>query len=344
MKTLAWRSLPTLFALATLISVSISMPASRAADHLDSPKIKTNHQLDINDVYVFHSSKNKQSTVLMMTVFPMAGLNGPAVFSTDGAYVFHVDNTGDATDDLVYHISFSAPNKKGVQKFVVMQGTAKHTKIVARGTTGKTAQIAGGGQVQASLYDDPFFFDLNAFNMFKVTHSPSEFCHPGSNFFKGLNVLAIVMEVPSVKLQSSKKNTNIGVWASTLDASGAQFDRMGRPAINTALIPDNLKDSFNAGNPTTDVSTFGSVVANTLTALGNPPETISALSFILPDVNTFDTSKTSGFPNGRELEDDVIDTEFGLILKNAGVTTDCVGNDSTFRNRFPYLGTPNANP
>ena len=46
-----------------------------------------------------------------------------------------------------------------------------------------------------------------------------------------------------------------------------------------------------------------------------------------------------GFPNGRQLTDDVIDIEFGL-LTNGALTSDRVGNDSVFRKSFPYLGAP----
>jgi hypothetical protein len=53
----------------------------------------------------------------------------------------------------------------------------------------------------------------------------------------------------------------------------------------------------------------------------------------------------AGYPNGRRLEDDVIDTSF-LVLSNAGVlpatlTSDCVANDSNFSATFPYLAPAN---
>ncbi len=324
-------------------AAALFIPSARAADHLDSPKVKTNHELDINDVYVFQSPTHADRTVLIMTVYPLAGMNGPAMFSPDGMYQFLIDNTGDAVEDMVFDVSFSAPNRKGVQKMVIEQTiSGRRTKVIARGQTGKTEALSTGGQAQAYIYDDPFFFDLNAFNMFKTDLNPKDFCNPGSNFFKGLNVLAIVMEVPSKAIQASKKSTKIGVWARTLDGAGEQFDRMGRPAINTALIPAPMKDAFNAGTPSTDPAMFGQIVTASLLADGNTPaEASQIVALLLPDMNTFDTSSKSGFPNGRMLADDVIDTEFSILLKNAGVTTDCVGNDSTFRGGFPYLGTAN---
>jgi len=55
--------------------------------------------------------------------------------------------------------------------------------------------------------------------------------------------------------------------------------------------------------------------------------------------------KFTGYPNGRQLQDDVIDTSF-LVLSNAGVlpaglVSDCVANDSNFSATFPYLAPPN---
>ena len=62
----------------------------------------------------------------------------------------------------------------------------------------------------------------------------SHFTDPGTDFFAGLDVSAIVLEVPSSELNGA--DTNIGVWARTLNQNGDQIDRVGRPAINTALI------------------------------------------------------------------------------------------------------------
>jgi Domain of unknown function (DUF4331) len=48
----------------------------------------------------------------------------------------------------------------------------------------------------------------------------------------------------------------------------------------------------------------------------------------------------TGFLNGRNLADDVIDAELQLLLNNPAAS-DCVNNDSTFLAGFPYLGVPN---
>jgi hypothetical protein len=127
---------------------------------------------------------------------------------------------------------------------------------------------------------------------------------------------------------------------------------MGRPAINTVFIPNNpfepsgsepsQRNKFNAGRPRTDQKNFRGEVVDTLEIFyGAGSPTAQALAdFLLPDILTVNTSSSAGFPNGRRLADDVIDIELGLVT-NGAVTTDCVGNDSSFTNSFPYLAAKN---
>ena len=328
--------------------------AALAADHRDAPGTIANGALDINDVYAFQSPVNAKNTVLVTTVVPLAGVFNLPIFSATGFYNINVDNNGDHIADLTFRFAFSAANRLGVQTVAVQSVTSHSTQLIAQDLTGNVIQAAQGVTAAASLFDDPFFFDLNAFNRFKVSHNPAEFCgmngvNPTNDFFKGLNTLALVLEVPSTLLHAPNGSSMIAVWARTLDATGKQVDRMGRPAINTALIPAAMKDSFNAGSPSTDVANFSSTVMATLLFFGNSASSTASLtSVLLPDVLTFDTSSSAGFLNGRRLPDDVVDAEFGLLLAHyvfngvlSPITTDCVNNDSIFLNQFPYLGVPN---
>ena len=134
---------------------------------------------------------------------------------------------------------------------------------------------------------------------------------------------------------------------------------MGFPAVNTVFLgpsPFNpspeLKDSFNLAPPDRD-QTFRSEVEKTLRLLhslndgaGDDPSDDEAkvqqlTDFLLPDVLPVDLTADTGFPNGRNLADDVIDVELGLITEGA-ITSDFVDNDSVFLDDFPYLGVPNG--
>jgi hypothetical protein len=298
----------------------------RGADHGDAPGVRVNTRLDINDVYAFRSPADSSHTVLIMTVSPLAGITGATTFHPQGNYEFKVDANGDALEDNTFRLTFSNPDSKGVQE-VRMKSDRSATEV--RGITGQSTPIPGGGTLLAGLFDDPFFFDLLAFR------NNLAFCAGGgTDFFRGLNTLAIVLELPSNQLGSGP----IGVWARTAQG-GRTVDRMGRPAINTVFIPSSLKDAFNTGEPADDWNAFGDIVTQKLQALG-AADPAGLARFLLPDILTFTIGDPGGFPNGRRLEDDVIDTELGLIT-NGAVTSDCVANDSAFQSTFPYLAVAN---
>jgi len=318
---------------------------AKAADHLDAPGLTPpggDTRLDITDVYAFQSPTNSANTVLVLNVNPLAGVLNNGTFRAGASYEFKLDSNGDAKEDLTYKVTFSAPNGSRQQDVTLrrLPAAGGGGSVLAKGQTGQNISIPGGGMLYAGVFDDPFFFDLNAF-------LSVNFCAPGTNFFQGLNVSSIVLEVPSSWLGSN----NVGVWARTV-LDDKQIDRMGRPAINTVFIPNNpfepkgsepsQKNAFNGGKPRNDQRDFRGEVVDTLEIFyGAGSPTAQALAdFLLPDVLTVDTSSSAGFPNGRGLSDDVIDIELGLVT-NGAVTTDCVGNDSAFTNSFPYLAPAN---
>jgi hypothetical protein len=325
---------------AALAAIGLVALPGDAADHLDAPLVKQDGRTDINDIYLFTSPRPKDGSdaVLAMTVDPVAGVQSPETFAPGQPYVFEIDTNGDALSDSRIVVTFAGPDRRGEQNFV-LTGPG----ITADGRTGRDVAVHDAttlrkvGMVRADVFDDPFFFDLAAFR------NGLQFCPGGvgTNFFAGLNVAAIVIEVPKPVLTGGGDSTT-GVWARTLDGGFEQLDRMGRPAINTVFNQtDADKDAFNAGAPADDQANFRTNVVNTLLALGNDTATANALAdFLLPDILTADLSQPTVFPNGRGLPDDVIDTELGLITGGA-VPSDCVGNDSDFRKHFPYLARAN---
>jgi hypothetical protein len=298
----------------------------------------------------------------------------PAVGNTKFVlYNLMIDSDGDAVADVVFSTRFGQPGEDGVQelevrrngKLVIPKGLGRST-----GFSEGTPYVASrdGVSVFAGQRDDPFFFDLLGFINILGPGTSLIGCgdaddHPERDFFLGRNVSSIVLEVPSSTLTGGG-DSNIGVWATTT-SGGEQVDRMGRPAIATVFIPHNpippdrvsdgkasLKNTYNRSEPVDDQANFRSEIVDTLAVLfslndGTDPDVgddggqIQGLAnFLLPDILTVDTASPAGFPNGRGLADDVIDTELGLITEGL-VTTDCVANDSAFLGAFPYLGTPN---
>lgn len=136
--------------------------------------------------------------------------------------------------------------------------------------------------------------------------------------------------------------------------SGTQFDRMGIAGVNTVFIPSAQKNDFNAGDPSLDELDFSDEVIGTTQSLrsvlaaiaGFPAEDLdispeAVRNIVLPDRVTLDLSAPDGFPNGRLLTDDVIDTALQVTL-NRSVVGDGIDSDSIFLESFPYLGEPNS--
>lgn len=144
-----------------------------------------------------------------------------------------------------------------------------------------------------------------------------------------------------------------------------QVDRMGRPAINTALInlleSTGLKDQYNFNNdPDTWAEQFQSEMAANLAALdtldgvtGNALLDANTLASVLVNdrilINTSIADcdaylavelGVAGQCGGRTLSRDVIDDTFGAVV-GPGVS-DGVANDSIFMSVFPFLAEANA--
>ena len=321
----------------TCAAVLPPLSSAMASDHLDAPNVQTNGQADINDLYAFQNPNNADNSILVLTVNPGAGAISPTDFGSDVTYQFQIDNTGDAVADITYEATFAGT---GAAQTINL---TRNGQLQAAGLTGGALQFvdtASPGQVSTGVFDDPFFFDLNGFN--------DGFNFTGDDFFAGLDVSAIVLEVSNADLNGA--SSNIGVWGRTL-VGGSQFDRVGRPAVNTALLTTGeLKDAFNAGSPNDDFATFGDDVNAVIASLSNQGNADGLTPVLLPDVLTFDTSIADGFLNGRGLADDVIDGTLNLVSGGftdpngvGSVTSDGVdGNDRQFLDVFPFLASRNT--
>ena len=344
---------PPRLILVAATALSLALPAvAAAADHRDGASVKTNGALDINDVYVFEGA-DPANTVLTYTVNPAAGVLSGTSFDPAGQYVINVDTSGDTVPENVYVFDFESV-AGGVQAYTVALDGAPF----ATGTTETAATVSTGGQVFAGLVDDPFYFDLDGFNHFKAELLAgngidlSKICtdaDPDVNFFAGFNASAVVIEVPDADLGGGA----INVWGQTT-AGGTQFDRMGKPGINTVFLhTDAAKDGYNVADPADDEADYTGDVAGTISLirqeLGDDMATADAYGemiagLLLPDVLSYDvtTAADYGAPlNGRALADDVIDISYGVVT-DGDLASDCVASDSTFRSNFPYYGVANA--
>jgi streptogramin lyase len=353
----------------------------------------------LENLYVFRSPTNANNTVITLTAGAFAGNVTRALFDSGRVYALNVDVTGDAEPDTRLLVKFSGPAEtNGVQDYVVqsISATGLGVAVVARGRTGTTAPtgldvpVSGGGTVRAGVQDDPFFFDKGGFDAF-VDDGVGTFPRPAPanpaspqpnearNFYgPNGNVLAVTVELPSARI--APNNALVGVWGTLeLANDGPQVDRVGRPLIDTLLIPPvprndptpgERRDDFAQGDPADDRANFKADVAGVLTDFyGRTLADANAIAdLLLPDMlvyqignpNGFGTFVTSGtgqggffagtvLGNGRRLRDDVFDTEIN-IFTNGAITTDNVPDDNGTRitdgnmgttAAFPYIGPAN---
>ncbi|MEO8704578.1 MAG: DUF4331 domain-containing protein [Kofleriaceae bacterium] len=216
----------------TIAGLTIAAGASMtiASSHREAPGSAEDQYTDNTDVYAFVSPTNPDRLVLVANYVPLLiPSSGPNFykFSEDAIYEIHVDNDGDAEDDIVYRWVFddhlkngntflyntgpvdglNSPNLNVTQTYsldrIDRRGNKKKRLItdapVAPWNVGKrsfanyeaVAQQAittkDGITAFAGPRDEPFFVDLHVFDLLGVGGAPTT---------DGINVMSLVLEVP----------------------------------------------------------------------------------------------------------------------------------------------------
>jgi len=190
-----------------------------AADHIDAPGV-TGKTTDITDLYAFQSAANSSNMVLVCNT---QGLMSPSVtsaasFDNNTMIQFSIDNNNDNVEDLVIQCVFNngtmyvygpvKPSMTGLKSIV--EGSAT-VSVPVTPYTQSTPNIGTANSVMAFAgpRDDPFFFDLNQYKAI-IAGTATSFNNPGTDAFKGTNVMSIVLELPKSKLGGSGK---VNIWA-----------------------------------------------------------------------------------------------------------------------------------
>jgi hypothetical protein len=361
----------TLFAIAGLALFASGAFASLAtvngADHRDGPMNLANPTADINDVYAFRNGNNLVVAISINPLIAPSDNLTRGVFDPAVQLQIHVDRNGDLTDEALINIRGTTDPATIV---IDGAGVSIAAPVTPPGSTTPVITDAQGLRVFAGLRDDPFFFDLTAFQAFVANpQAPARGLRPASagapaDTFAGTNIFAVVIEVPITALTGAA-NANTGTiktWVSST-RNGNRIDRMAIPTVNTALIPTAQKDAFNLGSPLSDAATFRPVAQTSIEGLrravdalfngpttqdGGPLGGLSAAQVaaaLIPDVVTINFANPVQFPNGRRLQDDVIDAALGVVLNRggaAGISDGVNANDKAFLSAFPYLAEPHT--
>lgn len=186
-------------------------------------------------------------------------------------------------------------------------------------------------------------------------------------FRQPLTIGTLCVLVAGAVMQGCSNDDPVVAGATGLASTNqvTQIDRAAIPLANQLFISAANRDAFNGGDPTTDAATFRAAAIQIVTAFraavnalpgvnAFPAEDAGetgidpaeAVDLVLPDVLAVDFSRPLQFPNGRQLQDDVVDIVLGIFLNRGrpldggrGVP-DNVASDSVFLGTFPYLGNP----
>ncbi|MBB3095560.1 hypothetical protein FHR83_003230 [Actinoplanes campanulatus] len=125
-----------------------------------------------------------------------------------------------------------------------------------------TQTLPGGWKIFAGQADDPFFLDLQVFDLLYG----GDLSETGQDTLAGYNVNTIALQVPFEDVAlggDATRNPVVGVWTTTernrvrIAGGGSsgdrvQVSRLGNPLVNEVVVPAGLKDTFNATRPDRD--------------------------------------------------------------------------------------------
>ena len=318
------------------------------SDHLDAPGLKSPNmdaRVDITDIFAFQNPANPTRSVLAMNVNPVAPTLADS-FAPEAVYELILDTDGDTVADVTYCVTFS-PRENDGQRATVRRATgeqAQTTEIsgeilfwnVPVSFDGE-AEVVGSGDHEffVGIRSDPFFFDLEGFQ--------HDFEFTGEDFFIDKNVFSIVLEMPNTALGEGQ----VGFWCRVLGPENgdlSQIDRVARPLTNILYNEGEDKNAFNQVGPEQDRDLFLEEFEAVLEANGYAPgEARTIAETLLPDVLAYDHRVAAAFPNGRKLDDDIVDAALDLFT-NGRITSDGVPPHRDMLYSFPYLGAPHPTP
>jgi len=378
------RKLAILLLLVVTVLVYVPVNLLEAADHGDAPLTAHDLGADLNDAYMFLDPTDNSRVVMIMTIhgFIAPGENSNfGIFDPALRYRFELETTGDAKPDRFIDVRFSPriANAAGVPQAQLATISLPNGRTFTAPSTNSnnSADVAPAPVLTtdsqssviffAGLTDDPFFFDIPAFARFNGSvragaPNPAVFSR-GRDTFAGYNTLAIALSIPltfirgpgnelglacdtqrrTPQLYNTRTGeiTGVGRWINV--------DREGIPAVNVALVPFNLKNTYNAANSVDDANgRFAPGIVDTLQNFYHTDSTsiaiLASVAVTRGDILRLDltvantgTNPETSFPNGRRLTDDVIDILLFLINNRQTLGDSVNSNDLPFRNTFPFL-------
>jgi hypothetical protein len=289
----------TKFYIFVILSFAI-VTTSQAADHFDSPLTSADPIADLADTYAFINPNDAQELIIILTMNPFA--NTGSKFSDAVQYKIMLENMGGQSFDITCSAT--------TEQIVNCNGPGNQQ---ISGIVGQT-HMNGDMRLYAGLRDDPFFFDLAAFNETTSTASVA-FTNPGVDALAGGNVLAIVLGIKISALvpdTSNPDNFNMKLWALTQRITGAGIGggisgTWWNPAQNgQGWVLETINNTGDGSAATSDDSVeqflmyfFSYVEGNQLWLIGNG-------SNITGNTASVDVVRTSGANFGTDFDPNAV--------------------------------------
>ena len=341
--------------LATAIAIAALTGAAHASGHFISGLQGQFPAYDLNDTYVFESSREGYTTIISSANPSAPGQPGPisgVTFGEEGLYNLHISLDGefgtgmtltfDFEGDAVTVGKINAPNAD--------VGDAGDTQ--GNGAVGQTIELDGGIHIWTGRGQDPFFGNGIDLAEFSANRSAGQFTpevfEKSGDLFVGATASFIVADIPNDMLGNEIKvftTTSVPYqdgWAQVSRHANVLF-----PYIFFADTP-TVQEDHEQHRPDEDVAMRRKALVNNAfwavsvanAQAGNEMAYANQVAdALMPDVLTYqpgsEASYALGNLNGRSLDDDAMNTVLELMH---GIAIDDHANDANrYSAEFPYI-------
>ncbi|MCX4760884.1 DUF4331 domain-containing protein [Streptomyces sp. NBC_01275] len=244
--------------LAAAGAAALAPGAAYASSHREAPLISGTPQYDNTDVYAFVSPDKPDSTTIIANWIPFeepAGGPNFFQFAEDAQYDLHIDNNGDAKDDLIFRYTFNT-HTKNKKTFLYNTGVVeslddpdlnitqtydleliklKNKRVEHETKLADDVPVAPSNVGKASM---PYYSKLRDQAIYKLPNDAKTFAgqaddpffldlrvfdllyggdlsEVGNDTLKGYNVNSIALQVPTDLIAESKHQPIVGIWSTT---------------------------------------------------------------------------------------------------------------------------------